>query len=215
MGRGARVGAHALIGRDVIVGEDTQIMPHAVLMAGVQVGARCRIFPGAVVGAPGFGHVPTDGLPLRVPQLSNVVIGDDVDVGANSCVDRGALTPTRIGTGCRLDNLVQVAHSAEIAESVMMAAFVGVAGSAQVGAHSRLGARSAVVDGVAVGRDVDLAAATSVTRSVSDGSQMGGTPARPLPLWRREQAALRSLPDLIRQVDHLERQVRQLKGEQP
>jgi UDP-3-O-[3-hydroxymyristoyl] glucosamine N-acyltransferase len=92
---------------------------------------------------------------------------------------------------------------------------VGVAGSAQVGAHSRLGARSAVVDGVAVGRDVDLAAATSVTRSVSDGSQMGGTPARPLPLWRREQAALRSLPDLIRQVDHLERQVRQLKGEQP
>jgi UDP-3-O-[3-hydroxymyristoyl] glucosamine N-acyltransferase len=180
-------------------------MPQAVIMDGCVVGDRVTLHPGAVIGADGFGYVQTAAGLLKVPQVGRTVLEDDVEVGANSCVDRASMGETRVGRGARLDNLVQVAHGVRIGADALLAAFAGVAGSARVGARAVLAGRASVVEGVVIGDDVMLAGLAAVARDLPDGARVGGAPARGYRDWLREQAAVRRLPSLLRTVDRLER----------
>jgi len=206
---GAWVQAHAYVGPGVSVGERARLMPHAVVMAGCSVGDRVWLQPGAVVGADGFGHVIGPDGPVRVPQLGTVVLEDDVEVGANACVDRAALDETRVGRGSRLDNLVQVAHGVRIGAECMLAAFAGVAGGARLGDRVVMAGRTAVIDGIEVGSGAVFAGLASASRNVPAGRKIGGSPARRYGRWLREVAAVRQLPGLLRRFDKLERAVNQ------
>lgn len=204
---GAWVQAGAYVGRGAVIGVDARLMPHAVVMERCIVGARVWLQPGAVVGADGFGHVVGPDGPVRVPQLGTVVLEDDVEVGANACVDRAALDETRIGRGSRLDNLVQVAHGVRIGAECMLAAFAGVAGGARLGDRVVMAGRTAVVDGIEVGSGAVFAGLASASRNVPAGRKLGGSPARRYRTWLREVAATRQLPDLLRRFERLERTV--------
>lgn len=203
---GAWVMAHAYIGARVRVGRGARIFPHAVVMEDCTLGDRVWLQPGAVIGADGFGHVPGPSGPVRVPQLGVAVLEDDVEVGANACVDRAALYETRIGRGSRLDNLVQVAHGVKMGAECLLAAFAGVAGGAKLGDRVIMAGRTAVVDGIEVGDGAVFAGLASAAKDVPVGRRIGGSPARAYGQWLREVAALRKLPDVIRTVNRLERE---------
>lgn len=209
---GTWIQAHAYIGRGVRLGERCRIMPGAVVMDGTVCGDRVWVHPGAVVGTDGFGHVRTDDGMLRVPQLGTAELGDDVGIGANACVDRAALGATRVGAGTHIDNLVQIAHGAELGRECALAAFAGVAGGAVLGDRVLMAGRTAVVDGVRVGDDVVFAGLASARKDVNPGAKLGGSPARAYRTWLRETAALKQLPGVLRtlrtiqaRVDALER----------
>ena len=212
VGQGTWVQAHAYIGPGVTLGRDGRVGPHAVVLEGTVVGDRVWLHPGSVVGADGFGHVPTADGPLRVQHLGHVLIEDDVEIGANACVDRAALGRTRIGRGSRLDNLVQVAHGVELGEACLLAAFAGVAGGAKLGDRVIMGGRSAVVDGILVGDDAVFAGLASASKDVPAGRQLGGSPARRYREWLREFAALRELPTALRTLSRLERRLEALEA---
>ncbi len=204
VGRGSWLMAQAYVGHDAQLGEACRIGPGAVVMQGCVLGDRVWLGPGAVIGADGFGHVLGPGGPVRVPQLGIAVLEDDVHVGANACVDRAALDETRVGRGSRLDNLVQVAHGVRIGAECMLAAFAGVAGGAKLGNRVVMAGRTAVVDHIEVGDGAVFAGLASAAKDVPPGARIGGSPARSYKRWLREMAALRRLPDLIRQVRRIE-----------
>ena len=151
VGRGATLGASVVVGEGSVVGpgasvgDGTRIAPRVVLMDGVRIGARCRLHAGVVVGSDGFGFAREDQEWIKVPQVGGVVIGDDVEIGANSTIDRGAIEDTVIENGVKLDNQVQIAHNARIGEHTVMAAFSGVAGSTRVGARCMFGGAAVAV----------------------------------------------------------------------
>lgn len=204
---GSWVQAHAFVGRGARVGEGCRIMPHAVVMDRCVLGARVWLQPGAVIGADGFGHVLGPGGVVRVSQLGVAVLEDDVEIGANACVDRAALDETVVGRGSRLDNLVQVAHGVKIGAECLLAAFAGVAGGAKLGDRVVMAGRTAVIDGIEVGAGAVFAGLASASRDVPPNTRLGGSPARAYRTWLREVAALRHLPGLFRTVNRLERAV--------
>ena len=148
----AQILPHTVIGEDVVVGEYTEIGPNSTVLARTIVGARCKIGAGTVIGSDGFGHIPDEPVPIRFPHFGRVIIEDDVEIGANVCIDRGALTDTVIERGARLDNLVQVGHGARVGASSLLAAFVGLAGRAVVGRRVQMGGRSSLKRGCSTGR---------------------------------------------------------------
>lgn len=218
---GARVGphawiqSHAYVGAGAVVGARCRLMPGAVVMDGCTLGDQVWLHPGAVVGDDGFGHVVGPHGPIKVPQLGTVVLEDDVEVGANACVDRAALDETRVGRGTRLDNLVQVAHGVRIGAECLLAAFAGVAGGAKLGDRVVMAGRTAVIDGVEVGDGAVFAGLASASRDVPKRAKIGGSPARSYKRWLKEVAALRRLPNLLKQVDRLERKVAVFAGATP
>lgn len=212
VGPGAWVQPHAYVGRDAIVGPGSRLMPQAVVMDGCRLGERVVLKPGAVIGADGFGFAPAEDGVLKVPQLGVAVLADDVEIGANTCVDRAALGETRVEAGAKLDNLVQVAHNVRVGAGSLLAAFCGVAGGASLGRGVVMGGRAAVIDGIEVGDNVIFAALASASRDVPDGSRLGGSPARPYREWLRETAAIRALPALLREFAHLEDRIEALEA---
>ncbi|MBT3217804.1 MAG: UDP-3-O-(3-hydroxymyristoyl)glucosamine N-acyltransferase [Proteobacteria bacterium] len=215
---GATIGArtwvqgHTYVGRDAIIGEDCRLMPHSVVMDRCVVGDRVWLQPSAIIGADGFGQVPGPEGVRRIPQLGIAVLEDDVEVGANSCVDRGALDETRLGEGSRLDNLVQIAHGVRTGKDCLLAAFAGVAGGSRLGSRVIMGGRSGIIDGIEVGDDVIFAGLASASRNVRDGERLGGAPARPYLSWLKELASLRRLPKLRRAHSKLEERVAELEA---
>lgn len=189
IGDGSHIAAYAVVGRGVSLGRDCYVGAHASV-AYTLAGDRVTVFAGARVGTDGFGFVPSVKGLTKVPQLGRVIIQDDVEIGANCTIDRGALGDTIIGEGSKLDNAVHIAHNCVIGRHVVLAGQVGMAGSVTVGDGVFMGGQAGVGDHLTIGAGARLAAKTGVAKDLPGGQAYGGTPARPIMQWRRETVAL-------------------------
>jgi UDP-3-O-[3-hydroxymyristoyl] glucosamine N-acyltransferase len=194
IGAGACVGPHCLVGRAAEVGEGTRLAGHVTLGERCRIGARGLVHAGAVIGADGFGFAPDGGRWEKIEQLGAVCIGDDVEIGANTCIDRGALEDTILADGVKLDNLVQIGHNVRVGAHTAMAGCVGVAGSARIGAHCTLGGGAIVLGHLELADHVHVSAATVVTRSIlRPGQYTGVFPFDDNVSWEKNAATLRQL----------------------
>ncbi len=200
IGQGTVIESGVHIGERVTIGEECYLGPNVVVMADCHLGQRVRVHGGTIIGADGFGYVWEQRRHLKIPQLGNVVIEDDVELGANVCVDRATFGSTLIRRGTKIDNLVQIAHNDVVGEHVLMAAQVGIAGSSQIGDRSVLAGQSGVVNHVTIGHDVRLGAQSAAIGDLRPERTYWGTPARPIERTKRELAALALLPKLIRKL---------------
>lgn len=199
------VGALSVIEAGARIAKGTRVMSRVTVGAGVVLGERCLIHPGAVLGADGFGFAKAPDGWVKIEQLGEVVIGNDVELGANSCVDRAALGVTRISDGVKIDNLVQIGHNVHIGEQTAMAGCVGVAGSAKIGARCTFGGGAIVLGHLEVVDDVHVSAASVVTRSIhSPGQYSGFFPIDHNKSWERNAASLKQLHDLRDRIRLLE-----------
>jgi len=217
IGDGARIGSRvtifpgAFIGAGVVIGDDCTIYPNVTVREGVTVGSRVILHPGAVIGSDGFGFVTDGGVHHKIPQVGGVVIGDDVEIGANSTVDRATLGTTVIGKGTKIDNQVQVAHNVVIGEHCLLAAQVGIAGSTSLGKYVVMGGQAGAGDHLTIGDQVMAGGGTGITRDIEAGKVIAGHPALPLREWLKVQASLPKLPELKRLVAQLERRIEELE----
>jgi len=218
IGPGARLGAGcwiesgAYVGAGAQLGERCRLMPGSVVYGDSVLGDRVWLNPGAVVGAEGFGFAPSPAGHAKIPQTGRSVVGDDVEIGANSCVDRATMGDTAIGAGSKLDNLVQVGHGVQLGEGVLMAAYAGVAGSAKVGRGVIFAAKSGVINHLTVGDGTVLSTQSIAFSDQPAGAQLAGTPAIDRKTWLKASAALARLPKLVSRVRELERRVAELEG---
>jgi UDP-3-O-[3-hydroxymyristoyl] glucosamine N-acyltransferase len=191
---GARIGAHCTVGAGARIGSDTKLAAQVTVAAGCQIGDRCILHPGVVIGADGFGFAPHKGQWVKIEQLGAVRIGNDVEIGANTCIDRGALDDTVIEDGVKLDNLIQIGHNVRIGAHSAMAGCVGVAGSAVIGAHCTVGGGAIVLGHLTLANNVNISAGTVVTRSISKpGHYTGMFPIDDNASWEKNAASLKQL----------------------
>lgn len=206
VGPGTTIGAAAVIGESSVVGRDCRIHARATLAHGVTLGDRCVLHSGAVIGSDGFGLVMQQERWRKVPQLGGVRIGDDVEIGANTVIDRGALDDTVIEDGCKLDNLIQVAHNVRIGAHTAIAACVGIAGSAVIGRYCKISGGAGILGHLSIVDNVTVTAMSLVTRDIREpGVYSSGTPLMKNGPWRRSSARYKTLDELARRIDALEK----------
>ena len=211
VGEGAIIGAAAVLGADVAIGAGTRVGPHVTLLDGVRVGARCILHAGAVIGADGFGFAPDHGTWQKIPQVGTVVIGDDVEVGANTTIDRGTIEDTVIEDGVKLDNLVQIAHNVRVGAHTIMAAMSGAAGSTKIGKRCMIGGGVVMVNSLEICDDVTFTFRSIVTKSVDvPGSYSGHLPAEDTSRWRKNAARFRNLDLFAERLAAAERSLAKL-----
>ncbi len=204
--------ASVFVGEGSTIGEGSYLYPGVVLREGVRIGRRVILHSGVVLGGDGFGYAREGRAHRKIPQVGGVEIGDDVEIGANATVDRGAIEDTRIGRGTKIDNLVMVAHNVVVGEDCLLIAQTGISGSAKVGDRVTLGGQVGVVGHVTIGEGVTVAAQGGVTRPVPPNAVVAGTPARAFGEMRRVWAAQQRLPDLLERFAALEEKVRALEA---
>ncbi len=211
---GERVRVHALayVGSGAEVGDDCVLHPHVVVREGVRIGRRVIVHAGVVLGADGFGYVLDGGRHRRIPQVGSVRIEDDVEIGANTTIDRATLGETIVGRGTKIDNLVMVAHNVEIGEDCIVAAQVGIAGSSRLGRGVVLLGQVGVADHVTVGDGAILGAQSGVTQDVAPGEKLSGSWARPALRTRKIWIAEGELPEMVHRVRTLERRLAEIEG---
>lgn len=205
VGAGAAVHAHAVVGEECEVGAGAVLHPHVVLYRRVRVGANTVVHAGAVLGADGFGYATEGGVHTKIPQVGDVEIGSEVEIGALSAVDRALLGSTSVGDGTKIDNLVQVGHNVRIGRGAILCGQAGVAGSARIGDGVVLAGQAGVAGHLSVGDGVRVAAKSAVYESVGAGETVAGIPAVPIGSWRRQQALTRRLQELWRRLRAVER----------
>lgn len=209
LGDGVVIGPGCVLGDRVELGAGTRLVANVTVGAGVRIGARALLQPGAVIGADGFGFANDGGAWVKIPQLGSVIIGDDVEVGANTTIDRGALDDTLIGDGVKLDNLIMVAHNVRIGAHSALAGCVGIAGSAVLGQRCTIGGGVGITGHIEVADDVHVAGMSFVNRSVAaPGSYSSGLPLMPTRDWRKNMVRLKQLDELARRVAALEKQLK-------
>ncbi len=202
LGKNVKIYPQAYIGHGAVIGDDTIIYPGAKIYYGCRIGARCIIHAGAVIGADGFGFAPCpDGSYEKIPQIGVVVIEDDVEIGANTTVDRATFGCTRIGKGTKLDNLIQVAHNVEIGTGNVFAAQTGIAGSTKIGNYNRVGGQVGFSGHIKVGDMNEIGAQSGIPNSIGSGSRIIGYPAVDAMQFARTQVYLKRLPELFRQLN--------------
>jgi UDP-3-O-[3-hydroxymyristoyl] glucosamine N-acyltransferase len=217
IGERVRIGARTVlqggnfIGEDSKFGDDVNLFPNVTVYPRTEIGPRVRVHANSVIGSDGFGYVQDGGIHRKVPQIGNVVIGEDVEIGAGVTIDRGALGSTVIGRGTKIDNLVQIAHNVEIGEGSLLVAQVGIAGSTKLGNYVVLAGQVGIAGHLKIGSQVVVAAQTGVMNDIPDGEKWLGTPARPDRDMKRQYIAVRHLPDLLKRVAALERKVGEKK----
>lgn len=195
------------VAADSQIGEGTRLFPNVTVYAHSMIGARVRIHGGAVIGSDGFGYVPDQGVHRKVPQVGNVIIHDDVEIGANVTIDRGALGSTVIGKGSKIDNLVQIGHNVVVGEHSIVVAQVGVAGSTKLGKHVTLAGQVGLAGHLKIGNDVTVSAQSGVMSNIPDGEKWLGSPARPDRQMKRQFIAIERLPELLLRVKEIERRL--------
>lgn len=205
LGKGVKIFPQAYIGRNVTIGDGSIIYPGVKIYDGCKIGARCIIHAGAVIGADGFGFAPTADGYHKIPQIGIVEIADDVEIGANTTIDRATMGATRVGRGTKLDNLIQVAHNAEIGESTVIAAQTGIAGSTKLGSWCMIGGQVGFAGHITVGDKVGIGAQSGIPNNVADGSQVMGYPAVPARDFMRQSAYIKRLGELFDRVSKLEK----------
>ena len=232
VGEDCYVGAFAYIGDNAVLGKGTQVFPHAYIGDNVKVGAKCLIKPnvtvyhgcvigdnvtihaGSVIGADGFGFAPNSDGYDKIPQIGIVTIEDNVEIGANTCVDRSTMGSTIVRKGVKLDNLVQVAHNVEIGENTVMSAQVGIAGSTKIGAWCMFGGQVGIAGHSTIGDKTFLGAQSGVPGNIKGNETLIGTPPMEPKAYFKSQAIFRRLPELYKQVASLQKQLDELKNNQ-
>lgn len=214
IGAGAVIGAHSFIGRDARVGPGTQFHARVTFHAGCIIGARGIVHSGAVIGADGFGFANEGGAWIKIPQTGRVVIGDDVDIGVNTAIDRGALADTIIGNGVKIDNLIQIAHNCEIGDHTAMAGCVGIAGSVKIGKHCTVGGAAMINGHITIADRVHVSGGTLVSRSIAEpGHYTAVFPMTKHLDWEKSAALVRNLPAMREKIRELEKTIKSLREE--
>ncbi|RMU70284.1 UDP-3-O-acylglucosamine N-acyltransferase [Pseudomonas syringae pv. aptata] len=205
---GVTIGAHCFIGARCEIGEGGWLAPGVTLYHDVRIGKRVVIQSGAVLGGEGFGFAQDKGIYHKVAQIGGVTLGDDVEVGVNTAIDRGALADTRIGNGVKLDNQIQIAHNVQVGDHTAMAACVGISGSTKIGKHCMLAGGVGLVGHIDICDGVYITGMTMVTHSITEpGSYSSGTAMQPADEWRKSAARLRKIDDMARRLQKLEKVV--------
>ena len=202
-GRNTTIEAGAIVGDGVTIGEQCLIGPHVVLYRHTHIGHRVRIHGGSVIGGDGFGYVFDQGRYVKVPQVGNVIIEEDVEIGCNTCIDRATIGSTLIRRGTKIDNLVQIAHNNHIGQHVIIAGQGGFSGSVTVGDYAVFGGRVGVTDHVTIGERAQVGLCSVVTKSVAAGEAVWGYPARPIQSSKHQLASLARLPSFIKRFTEL------------
>ncbi len=206
---------NAYIGDNVTIGDNTIIYAGVKIYQGCKIGSKCVLHAGSVVGSDGFGFAPSEnGEYTKIPQLGNVVLEDDVEIGANTTIDRATMGATIVHKGVKLDNLVQIAHNVEVGDNTVMAAITAIAGSAKVGKNCMIGGHAGVAGHLTVADGVKLGAFTGVSKNVTQKDLfMRGLPAQDARLYSRSYVNFKQLPELVAQVKELKEEIKKLKGE--
>ena len=213
VGENVQIGARSVLqgghylGANCQLGQEVNLFPSVILYPRTEIGNRVRIHSGTVIGADGFGYVLDAGAHLKVPQIGNVIIRDDVEIGANVAIDRGALGPTIIGKGTKIDNLVQIAHNVTLGEHCLIVSQAGIAGSTKLGNYVVLGGQVGLAGHLKIGHRVSIAAQSGVMDNIADGQKWFGYPAQPDRQTKRQIIALRQLPELLKRIAALEKRL--------
>ena len=208
IGNGCQIYPQCYIGDNVTIGEGTKIYPGVKIYEGCVIGANCILHSGVVIGADGFGFAPReDGTFAKIPQLGNVIIEDNVELGANTCIDRAKTDSTIIRHGVKLDNLIQIGHNVEIGNDTVMSAQVGIAGTSKVGANCFVAGQVGVADHVTIGNRVQIGSKSGIDKNVGDGEIRFGYPALPGLQYHRSFAVFRQLPDMAAKLRELEKRL--------
>jgi UDP-3-O-[3-hydroxymyristoyl] glucosamine N-acyltransferase len=213
VGERVKIGANSVlqagnfVGDDATLGENVNLFPNVTLYPRTEIGNRVRIHAGTVIGSDGFGYVQDGGVHRKVPQIGNVIVGDDVEIGANVTIDRGALGSTVIGKGTKIDNLVQIAHNVEIGEHCIVIAQAGISGSTKLGKYVILAGQAGIAGHLKIGNQVTVAAQSGVMNDIPDGEKWFGYPAQPDKEFKRQIIARRKLPELLKRVAELEKKL--------
>lgn len=229
IGKEVAIGAQVVIGKNVRIGDSSKIFPGCVILDNVSVGEQCILYPlvsireecqignrviihnGAVIGSDGFGFAPFEGRFHKIPQIGRVVIEDEVEIGANCTIDRATMGETIIHKGAKLDNLVHIAHNVEVGESTVMAAQAGISGSTKIGHHVMIGGQVGTVGHIAIGNYAQIGAQSGVSKSIPDKEIYFGYPARPIMRTKRIEAVINQLPELLKRIIHLEKELEKLQ----
>jgi UDP-3-O-[3-hydroxymyristoyl] glucosamine N-acyltransferase len=219
IGARVKIGAHSAllggnhIGRDCQLGEDVCLFPNVVIYAQCQLGSRVAIHAGTIIGSDGYGYVFDEGRHRKMLQVGNVIIQDDVEIGANTAIDRGALGATVIGAGTKIDNLVHIAHNVVIGRNCLVMGQVGFAGSTKLGDYCVIASQSGIAGHLKLGNQATVGAKSGVMRDIPDKGTVLGIPAAPDKQAKRQMIALQQLPELIRRTRELEKQVAALQAQ--
>jgi UDP-3-O-[3-hydroxymyristoyl] glucosamine N-acyltransferase len=212
IGSGSVVGEGTVIRNEVEIGQDCLLFPNVSILDRTRIGSRVIVHAGTTIGSDGFGFAPVDDVYEKIPQVGFVIIEDDVEIGANSCIDRGTIGPTIIRRGAKLDNLIQIAHNVEIGEHSIVAAQSGVSGSTTLGHHVIVAGQVGLVGHITIGDRVTIGAQSGVSKDLhGEGKMFRGSPAREIHDELRLEAAIRHLPDLIRTVQRQEKRIAELE----
>jgi len=203
IGSYSNIGVHTFIGNNVKIGNNVRIHPNVSILDSCEIGNNVIIHSGTVVGSDGFGYAKKDAQYLKIPQTGNVVIADDVEIGANCTIDRASIGSTLIEKGCKIDNLIQIAHNVVIGENTAMAAQSGISGSTDVGSNVIIGGQVGIVGHVEIGNNTILGAKAGVTKSVPSESFYFGYPARDHKIMKKREALLNRLPDMYENIKRL------------
>jgi len=201
------VRAGSIIMENSHVGSDTLIYPNVTIRENCRIGSNCILHAGSVIGADGFGFFQRNNANLKIPQIGNVIIEDDVEIGACSTIDRARFESTIIGQGSKLDNHIHIAHNVKVGAHSLIAAQSGIAGSVTTGDHLMMGGQSGIKDNLVIGSNITLLARTLITSKTDDNSIVAGMPSRPIAVWRQIQALINSLDSLFERLKKLEKKI--------
>lgn len=212
VGAGSVLRAGVFIGHNAVIGDDCTLWPHVVVRDGCRLGNRVTIHANAVIGGDGFGFYMEEGCHRRVPHIGRVILEDDVEIGACSCVDRAKFGDTIVGEGTKVDNLVQVAHNVHVGRHCVLAAQVGISGSVRIGDYCVFGGKAGSVDNVSIGDRVQMAGAAVIDKDIPDGKVVSGSPAQDHRRELRERASVRRLPAVLQRMKELQARVERLEA---